>query len=66
MPLWDGTSDGRCYESYVLTLAQPAFDLVVTFGPLEGIESVGTVEEQDVCWRSEDGEIGCGSDESRG
>jgi hypothetical protein len=38
---------GSALKSYVLTLGQPAFDLVETFDPVEDIASVGTVEEQD-------------------
>ena len=40
---------GGAWKSYIHTLGEPAMmkDLVETFAPVEDIESVGTVEEQD-------------------
>jgi hypothetical protein len=52
--------DGGAWKSYVLTLGQPALtkDLVGTFDPVEDIESVGTVEEQDEFMRRHWAEFG--------
>jgi len=43
------SSQAGAWKSYALTLGQPGLrkDLVGTFDPVEDIESVGTVEEQD-------------------
>lgn len=43
------SSDAGAWKSYAHTLGQPALtkDLVGTFDPVDDIESVGTVEEQD-------------------